>query len=335
MPSPLATLSWIDKARSLVSGADSIQRISRLYDKQPLIARSYSPEAVSRAIEYSQPKQVALLHPGEFKALAFPLDSKMAAPYVKHYKDLLKQQKWVEPDEGLFMDHYLDRMREKPFEGFSDVPFLQYKQDPTSELRGQVYGHEGRHRMITLDQLYPGEKFPVRFQGDLPNRPRFVYPEAPGGVSIDLSGSDRYASGGQITGALSMLKKAVHQSKDYLKIRDALAPLVAPKQKISDDARIMINELMHNSEADPHSVTTILNDGKAAYQLSPRENGTYLPYIYSTERGLGTSALEDAYQSAPKKPVSLFATPESVGFYRKQPGWVESSEDGISKFTRK
>ena len=146
---------------------------------------------------------------------------------------------------------------------------------------------------------------------------------------------NRYASGGQVKGALALLRKATYPSQDYLKIRDALAPLVAPRQKIRDDARIMINEIMHNSEADPSTLTSILNDGKAAYQLSPRQDSTYLPYIVSTEKGLGSAALEDAYQSAPKKPVHLYATPESVGFYRKQPGWVESTEDGISKFTRK
>lgn len=140
-------------------------------------------------------------------------------------------------------------------------------------------------------------------------------------------------------GALAMLQKAIHSAKEYQKIRDLITPLTRPHSPLSMDARIMSNEMMFNSEATPEALTTIFHDQasipKAAYQLSPREDSTYLPYLVSYEKGMGSPALEDAFHSAPKKPVYLYATPESVDFYRKQPGWVESIEDGISKFTRK
>lgn len=338
MPSPLSLLRWIDKARSLTPDASSLARISRLYDAQPLIEKAYTPEAVAQSISRSSPKQIALLHPDEFKELSFPIPEEQALPYVKHYANLLRNQSWKEPPSGLFMEHYLNTIREQPFEGFSDLPYLRYKQDPTSALRGQIMGHEGRHRMRSLGEVFPNERFPVEFLGDdLPDRPRFVYPERPSIESIDLSDRKRYASGGQIKGALSLLKRAIHPSEEYQAVRELIHPLVAPRSPVSLDRRTLLNELMSNSELDPSTLTHVFSGDKpkAAYQLSPREDSTYLPYIVSMEKGLGGEALEDAYQKAPKKPLYLYSTPESVGFYRKQPGWVESTEDGISKFTRK
>lgn len=69
-----------------------------------------------------------------------------------------------------------------------------------------------------------------------------------------------------------------------------------------------------------------------AYQLDSKGS---IPYLLSDQPGLGSHLLEDAYFVAPQKPLSLHAIPGSEGFYRKQPGWVESQEEGISKFTRK
>ena len=69
-----------------------------------------------------------------------------------------------------------------------------------------------------------------------------------------------------------------------------------------------------------------------AYQLDAKQS---LPYLLSDQRGLGGHLLEDAYFVAPKKPLSLHSIPGSEGFYRKQPGWIESQEEGISKFIKK
>lgn len=117
---------------------------------------------------------------------------------------------------------------------------------------------------------------------------------------------------------------------------DALYPKVAPRaSKISDNARIVTNEIISNAD-DPTTVFfSPSGETLAAYQLSARPEGTYLPNLVSYEKGRGKEALEHAYQSAQKRPVHLYAIPGSEGFYRKQPGWEESLEEGVSKFTRK
>lgn len=188
-------MAWIDQLLKL---AAQKARAIELYEKLPHVSEAFSPKAVAYALDETGPNQLTALRPSEFKQLAYPLSQEQAAPYVSHYADLLKNRAWSEPPEGLFMEHYLEGVRKEPFEGFSSVPYLRYLQDPTSPARGQVTGHEGRHRFLTLDSLFgPDLEWPVRFQGsELPKRPYFVYPESGIGSSVDLSSKPRFAQGG-------------------------------------------------------------------------------------------------------------------------------------------
>lgn len=141
---------------------------------------------------------------------------------------------------------------------------------------------------------------------------------------------------------LSLLKRLLVTPKELDRARDLFEPHVIPRSKTPIDHQIIANQLLRNIEDDPEALTHILYQdqlAKAAYQMSPRKDGTYLPYLVSFEKGLGTPMLEDAYQNAkrlyPNDPVFLYSTPEALPFYRKQSNWMESNEDGVSKFQRK
>lgn len=146
-----------------------------------------------------------------------------------------------------------------------------------------------------------------------------------------------------MSGALTLLKRILMYQKNLPELRDSMKHIAGRKPvggSEQDWNRVtMANELMRNAEDSPNVRTHVFNDrdgnAKGAYQLQHDENGTYLPYMMSDLPGLGREMLEDAYFLAPQKPLSLYAIPGSEGFYRKQPGWVESQEDGISKFSRK
>ena len=143
---------------------------------------------------------------------------------------------------------------------------------------------------------------------------------------------------------LKMLKRITGEQASLQDLRDLLYQHVKPRATGSADQKIIANELFSNLEEPGAQTHMFSRDGlsaNAAYQLSPREQGTYLPYLLSTEKGLGHQALEDAYQQAkkqwPEKPVFLYSTPHAEDFYDRQipQGWIKSSEDGIPKYERK
>jgi hypothetical protein len=129
-------------------------------------------------------------------------------------------------------------------------------------------------------------------------------------------------------------------------MRDLFHKYVRSRGEGTTDQKLIAHELLRNIEDDPLARTHMFTDdaglsAKAAYQLSPREQGTYLPYLVSFEKGLGHEALEDAYQQAkkswPDKPVYLYSTPHAEDFYERQlsQGWEKSLEDGIPRYQRK
>lgn len=194
-------MSWIDKLRQLTEAAHR-SRAEELYERLPHISEVYSPKAVADAVEWTPSRDIVAMRPKEFRDLSEYLPREQADPYVAHYRDLVKNKRWVEPQPNLFMEHYLDTVRNRPFEGFSSIPFLQYKQDPTSAIRGQIMGHEGRHRFLTIEDLFgPDLDWPVRISNthdSLPKHPMMVYPQGGMRPAIDLSRKPRFAQGGLV-----------------------------------------------------------------------------------------------------------------------------------------
>ena len=142
-------------------------------------------------------------------------------------------------------------------------------------------------------------------------------------------------------GILAELARLIaSKSKNIGPLMDSLQPSLKRGASTPEDHKIIMNELLSN--AGEEDVTTHLfrnpeGVARAGFQLSPRDDRTYIPYMFSLDSGLGHQALEDAYRTSTQKPVFLYSTdePKTLEFYRKQPGWVESNEDGVSKFTRK
>ena len=348
MPSITRIPGWIDKALDLIKGtreaARDTPRLQRMYEELPALPRYLSPRAVSRSLTLSEPGQVVALSPDQFLSLAAHLPKEVAAPYVDHYSDLITHGKWVEPSPGLFMEHYLQGRRNTPFEGFEETPWLRYMQHPSDPSIGQITGHEGRHRFYTLQQLDPTLQLPTRISElghPLPALPREVYPESGNTPTpLDLSKAKRYDRGGLVKGALQLIARTL--SPGSQEAREALhmppLPRAQAKQLTPNDfnRRVIASEMFGEADISP---TTLLStpEGRlaAAYQMSQDPSGTSLHYLLSHLPGAGSQALEHAYQSAPTRPVTLHAIPGSEGFYRKQPGWEEVVEDGISKFIRR
>lgn len=144
-----------------------------------------------------------------------------------------------------------------------------------------------------------------------------------------------FSGGGIIRGALGALQRAIIDAKNPQEAREILSQVTKRGSNYSPDHKIIANEMMVNADGVP---TTILRQGGApvaAYQLEDRPDGTMLSYLLSLRKGSGSSALEDAYQAAQKKPVYLHAVPGSEDFYRKQSAWTEVDDNGIPKFIRK
>lgn len=164
----------------------------------------------------------------------------------------------------------------------------------------------------------------------LPSVLQVVSGNIPSGLNLG-----NFAGGGIIPGALEALQRAIHGPENYQKVREILSPVTKSRSGYPFDHQAIANEMSVNAEKAP---TTILSrDGvpQAAYQLESRPDGTMLSYLLGMQKGAGTSALEDAYHAAAKKPVYLHAVPGSEGFYRKQKAWTEVDDDGIPKFIRK
>ena len=334
----LPKLEWLAKAVSILGdsaqGGERLKNLSQL----PKVEKYFSPLAAVNAIRRSDPGQVIALTPEEFLYLAAPLQKSQAQPYINHYKDLISKGDWVDPPPGLFMDHYLESARNRPFEGFSDIPFLEYMQDPSLATRGQIQGHEGRHRMNVVQELDPGIRIPVRIsttRDTLPEKPRRVYPETGSGDSLDLTKLPRFADGGIVRGALEALQRVLIDPKNSHQAREILSAVTRRGSNYPADHKIIANEMMMEADSSPTTILQRNGVPVAAYQLGERPDGTMLSYLLSLEKGSGASALEDAYQAATKKPVYLHAVPGSEDFYRRQKAWTELDDNGIPKFIRK
>lgn len=140
---------------------------------------------------------------------------------------------------------------------------------------------------------------------------------------------------------LSQLARLIaSKSKNIGPLMDSLYPSLKRGASTPEEHKIIMNELLSNA-GEPDVTTHLFRNpegvARAGFQLSPRDDRTYIPYMFSLDPGLGHQTLEDAYRISPQKPVFLYSTnePNTLEFYRKQPGWIESNEDGVSKFTRK
>lgn len=209
---PLSRLArWYDDAVSQIlkrrtHDAGEPERLYSMIQDMPHMAEIFSPDAAAELLVRHPDGFVKPLTPGEFRSLATPLPRDQVEPYIEHYKDLLTQQRWVEPPPGLFRDRYLNQMREKGFEGFEDVPRLWYHPAFPDEpnLSGRITGHEGRHRAYAIEDLYgPDVEMPVGFynQGNTDRVPYFMYPETPDPQDLMYKRSiemprRKYANGG-------------------------------------------------------------------------------------------------------------------------------------------
>jgi hypothetical protein len=148
-----------------------------------------------------------------------------------------------------------------------------------------------------------------------------------------------------ILAELAKLRRVTNEQASLDDIRSLFHKFTKPRGEGNWDQKTIANELVHNNEASPDAWTHVFtgdgNSASAAYQLEPRAEGTYLPYLVSFQKGLGHQALEDAYKTAkqqwPEKPVFLYSTPHAEDFYDRQipQGWQKSFEYGIPKFQRK
>ena len=183
------------------------ERIERILAELPHTADVFSPTAVAEAAMGASPNQIMGLKPSEFKQLAAPLDADMVRPYIDHYKRLVQSREF-QPNSDLFTEYANKRWSEKPFEGFSDVPFLQYanRWPDRPGLSGRIMGHEGRHRMLTIGELFGDDlRWPVQVMGEktdaLPRFPFSVYPQVTEDMlyytsPMDLTRRPRFARGG-------------------------------------------------------------------------------------------------------------------------------------------
>lgn len=203
---------WLNAARPYVNSDENMARLEKLVKDMPHTAEMYAPRALGYALN-DPATQMRGLTPKQFLDLAYPLDTsdEFTQNTLAHYRDLTRSGNWQEPAPGIFQERYLASQRAKPYEGFSDAPFLTVQEDPMSWL---VKGHEGRHRMNVSQDLY-GTDTPsiVRIRpygsGKLTRKlPSIVEPEVSELTGtrpwVDLSRTPRYARGGlnQIGGSV-------------------------------------------------------------------------------------------------------------------------------------
>lgn len=219
---------WLDEAIEFARNrrthdAGEAERIERIAKELPVVPRVFSPQAVAEKAVFADPNSLVGMTPRQFEKTAWPLDVEAVRPYIEHYKDLVRADQFVEPAAGLFTPRGLASMREKGFKGFSDVPFLQYRQmhDDAPMLAQRATGHEGRHRNKAIEELFgPDEPSLVHMipgvnQSAL-SRITSLYPEVEN-VSdlmyrqpVDLDRKLRFAGGG-------LAKFAGKQFDNYVK----------------------------------------------------------------------------------------------------------------------
>lgn len=159
---PLSKIAkWMDEAiayarnRRLYDAGEE-ERIERIAQELPVVPEIFSPQAVAEKAVFAPPNSLVGMSPREFLKTAWPLDTESARPYIEHYKDLIREGKFVDPQPGLFNGRYVEAQRAKEFKGFEDVPFLRYRQmyDDRPLLSQQAVGHEGRHRNMVISELF-------------------------------------------------------------------------------------------------------------------------------------------------------------------------------------
>lgn len=271
-------MGWIDELLKLSQLPQQSKRAARMYEELPQIAKAYTPESVAQALEYANEGQIMAMRPQQFRELSLYLPKEQSDPYVAHYAQLLKDGQWSEPPDGLFMEHYLNTIRNKPFNGFSDVPFLQYKQDPTSKIRGQIVGHEGRHRNLAVEDVFgPDLEWPVRFskaKDRLPASPMLVYPE--GGIkgAVDLSRNKRYAGGGLI----SPLRQMMWRGRSSLTPIEERAMHMSPQKQYGEEyARRRAEQLGGKPELDAYFVDP--GAERRGHNITPAQGGNRISRI--------------------------------------------------------
>lgn len=183
---------WLnDLHQGLPTDLDKERSIALIKD-MPHMAEVYRPQAVARALIGTE--QLRGVTPAEFLQLAYPLDyTDDVLDTVEHYKDLVRTGTWQEPRAGLFKDWYLAERRNTPYEGFSDVPFLTMREEPFS---WKTVGHEGRHRMNVLGDLYGMQEPTLTRIKDVTRKYPSIVESEKGGYGLDLSRTKRYAKGG-------------------------------------------------------------------------------------------------------------------------------------------
>lgn len=137
---------------------------------------------------------------------------------------------------------------------------------------------------------------------------------------------------------LELLRRVILSGTESLpQLKSALAHITEQQARAVKpnelNRQIVANEMRdYLKYPDVQTHLFLDKDGKArgAYQVT--QNGE-IPYLLSDQQGLGSQLLEDAYQHSPFRPVSVYSLPESMGFYRKQPGWLEDPTE--PRFIRK
>lgn len=158
----------------------------RVAERAPLSFDAYRPDALARAID-----EAASAGPGGYTRLAMGRPSSfldLASPMSYHEGDLddisalaqmLRTRRSPTYSERHPWDYYPQRYG-KRFEGFGDVPFLSVGYDNARPDR--VRGHEGRHRMAAIQEVYGDQPLAVRVfdtTRNVFNQPRWT-PQAGG-----------------------------------------------------------------------------------------------------------------------------------------------------------
>ena len=190
---------WFDEV-ARTARPENEGRLKQILADMPYTSNIYAPRAVARALDGGE--QLRGVTPDEFLELAYPLEMRPdARDLVEHYRRLVADGEWSTPPQGIFQQSYIDHQRVTPFEGYSDVPFLQMKELPMSTWK--TTGHEGRHRNLALRKLYGDNPQLTRFLREYDSEnplttkfPSFVHPEVDEGYTLDLSNTRRYKKGG-------------------------------------------------------------------------------------------------------------------------------------------
>jgi hypothetical protein len=224
-------------------GTAAAKRVEKAADLVPNLENKFQPKALKSAFTSDNASAVMVMKPGDFEKYAMPI-SKEASEYKGYRLGDVYAGDHNQLPKGELEDYlkYLESVKQSG--GFRDVPFLNLGQ-----LKGRsfpnIQGHEGRHRMRSLDkageesalvQMIPTpnlrEPFPRRSQEEYLDalhekigRRSFVSPEqTEEGVSrglIELP--EMFAAGGAIKAA----KRALEHAKSVPFVHYSNAPNIS------------------------------------------------------------------------------------------------------------